>query len=831
MVEYNKIFELYKAMMNSEEFITTKEIKELGFIQSDITKMIEDGTLIRIKRGYYNIGNVNGLFLYGKYLIDNKQRSEGIAVFEKCFTLDKTNIYVAYQLFINAVKRKDYDNILEYFDVMYEQDPENKRYLYYLYILSYIIELPQHYKDVVKSLSYKDMSIYEHDDYTRLINNTISLVLSAKVIHAYKTRADYHSTHPSSFEDYAEVTLLKEATAVFGKDKKALEDAIMEDRYDDALEIINKMDSARELPVFYRYISYLLNDIVRMCNFGELHAISMNSLGNGLFAAIDNYDYELALQESMKKNEANGFDKKSILTILLEKVIVKKKEVIAEKFPEKKNENEVENPVVEDTTNVEEVAAQCEEVIDQCAQLSMFESEYNHLGLIVLLKENKLEEFEQYLLNYLHETANDQYYKFIMYLIRICKLENDYKFTRVLAILTQIASCKYEFSGIEYVTKFYEELSEANYETAKLYLKILGEFNALDEDTLNDLYELVGRIKVQESIIKPVETEEKKNVEEVENPVVTDTIESEDVQVEEKPKFIPIAKTFKYKDKETEEYRQEVEYINGKIEQLHNDRGLIVLKPMDNIRRKRIHNIIEDRKDATTFSIGEGDTRRIVIRYIGNVYVPLKETIKIADDAYYKGDYQTALRAYLDLLGTNSPKTYIYAKVGLTYMKMWKMDMAIEYLKVATELSKVNNEKFDFSDLIASLDGTLDQEDKKPKFKMKLSEFEGHLDNFGVDRFEEMLIHKEVNDLTYEGACEELGFTYEEYLLSLLLLARRHFTNKQDDMGEKFLKMVEQSGNKSKKVIAKMEEVRRNKKFYKNRMEAQGTAMVLKNSE
>ena len=61
MVEYNKIFELYKAMMNSEEFITTKEIKELGFIQSDITKMIEDGTLIRIKRGYYNIGNVNGL--------------------------------------------------------------------------------------------------------------------------------------------------------------------------------------------------------------------------------------------------------------------------------------------------------------------------------------------------------------------------------------------------------------------------------------------------------------------------------------------------------------------------------------------------------------------------------------------------------------------------------------------------------------------------------------------------------------------------------------------------------------------------------------------------
>ena len=407
-----------------------------------------------------------------------------------------------------------------------------------------------------------------------------------------------------------------------------------------------------------------------------------------------------------------------------------------------------------------------------------------------------------------------------MYLIKICKIEEDYNYINVLAIITQITACRYEFSSIEYVTKYYEELTKGNFDKAKIYVKILSEFNALDEDTLSDLYELIGTSKArynEKVVVQPVQevVEEK-----VENPVV-----------EQKTKFVPIAKTFKYKDKETEEYRQEVEYINGKLEQLNVSRGLIVLKPMDNIRRKRIHNIIEDRKDAVTFSIGEGDNRRIVIRYIGNVYVPLKETIAIADNAYYAKDYETALRAYLDILGTNNPKTFIYAKVGLTYMKMWKIDKAIEYLKVATELSKVNNEKFDFSDLIASLDGTIEQGEKKPKFRMKLSDFEGHLDNFGVDRFEEMLIHKEINDLSYEGACEELGFTYEEYLLSLLLLAKRNFTNKQDEIGEKFLKMVEQSGNKSKKVIAKMEEVRKNKKFYKNRAESQGVSMVMKSSE
>ena len=416
-------------------------------------------------------------------------------------------------------------------------------------------------------------------------------------------------------------------------------------------------------------------------------------------------------------------------------------------------------------------------------------------------------------------------------------LEEDYNYTNVLVVLTQIAACKYEFSSVLYITKYYEELTYGNFEKAKLYLKILGEFDALDAETLNDLYELTGIEKARQGMVSQPKKEVVEEVSEtvvesvVENPVVIEEQNKVENPVIEKQEFVPIVKTLKYKDKVSEEYRQDEEYISRKIEQLHETRGLVVLRPMDNVRRKRIHNIVEDRKDATTFSIGQGDNRRVVVRYIGNVYIPIKETLKIADNAYYNKDYETALRAYLDLLGTNSPKTFIYAKIGLTYMKMWKISEAIEYLTIATELSKVNKENYDFSDLIASLDGSVQEWEKKPKFKMNLSDFDGNLDNFGVDRFEEMLIHKDVNDLSYEAACEELGFTYEEYLLSLLLIARRNFMNKQDENGEKYLKIVEHSGNKSKKVIANMEEVRRNKKFYKNRTPEQGQVMVMKSSE
>ena len=67
MVDNERLYKLYEAMMKVE-FITTKEIKELGFTQHDIAKLVEDGTLIRVQRGFYNFGNVDSLFMYAVIL-------------------------------------------------------------------------------------------------------------------------------------------------------------------------------------------------------------------------------------------------------------------------------------------------------------------------------------------------------------------------------------------------------------------------------------------------------------------------------------------------------------------------------------------------------------------------------------------------------------------------------------------------------------------------------------------------------------------------------------------------------------------------------------------
>ena len=53
--------------------------------------------------------------------------------------------------------------------------------------------------------------------------------------------------------------------------------------------------------------------------------------------------------------------------------------------------------------------------------------------------------------------------------------------------------------------------------------------------------------------------------------------------------------------------------------------------------------------------------------------------------------------------------------------------------------------------------------------------------------------------------------------LSLLLIARKYYADGIYETGDSYFKKLEKSDNKSKKVINKMEEVRRNKKFYVHR--------------
>ena len=52
----------------NEEIIQTKKLKDLGFTHADINTLLEEGLLVRTRRGYYQI-NINSLQINQPHLL------------------------------------------------------------------------------------------------------------------------------------------------------------------------------------------------------------------------------------------------------------------------------------------------------------------------------------------------------------------------------------------------------------------------------------------------------------------------------------------------------------------------------------------------------------------------------------------------------------------------------------------------------------------------------------------------------------------------------------------------------------------------------------------
>ena len=211
--------------------------------------------------------------------------------------------------------------------------------------------------------------------------------------------------------------------------------------------------------------------------------------------------------------------------------------------------------------------------------------------------------------------------------------------------------------------------------------------------------------------------------------------------------------------------------------------------------------MVKEYPDMVSFSIGEGDNRQIVLRYKPFIdeYVDVKNLINMGNLAYKEGNYDSCIEDYLQLLQFREPKAFVYAKLGLAYMKKWEKDTAIDYFTIATQLSKKEDGQFDFTELIASLNGLIDKEDKKPRFRMKTEDFYNDVQNqYGIENLDEITSYILKSGLDVETACKELGMTDEQIDIIHLIYARKFYSQGDYEKGDQFLKTVEKSKNKTK---------------------------------
>lgn len=270
------------------------------------------------------------------------------------------------------------------------------------------------------------------------------------------------------------------------------------------------------------------------------------------------------------------------------------------------------------------------------------------------------------------------------------------------------------------------------------------------------------------------------------------------------------------------------EFINQKLEELY-EKGMVLLNPMDNERIKEIEEIVENIPDVRSFSIGSGSSRQIVLRFKPDLPEPLdiKKLFAVGNEAYKNRDYDTCIESYKQLLKIGHPKSFIYGKIGFAYMKKHNIKEAIDYLTVSTELNKNEDGKYDYTELINKLDGSTAEEDQKTYVRMSTTDFENDLDDYyGIEQVEQIaeLITSGVH---FDDACLNIGLDEEQKSTIALIYAREFYAEENYKMGDQYLKKVERTKNKSKFIKSLIKELRKNKKFYKNRAEKRQKKLVL----
>lgn len=782
-----------------------------------MSSLVENGILARVKRGYYSFNAINDLFYYGKKLISMKEYDKATACFEKCHELDPFHPGVCFQLFLRCIQNRDYQGAFQYFDRIYDTD--NQYYQadsnFYLYLLSMVTELPERYKLCAKSFQLEDIRVdFTDKRYTdipsqnkvRMSSLSQRFTLAAKQLNYLIRQND-----TISVQNFVIKTLLNQVIEKQKENNRMIIQLLSEKQYEKLINYLESLQENHNLSVVDQHTLFLTKDLVDMLRTGIIPKKQIFT-ANKIYDAIDGKNYELAL--SLSSEYINKFQLKSDENAI-HLLLIEIKNII-----ERKNESLI--------VETQEVKSDVETLKEQSIAQQNMGPSLLPSDIIRYLQENDLKNVFLSLGNYLDSIGKKQYEFLIIDLIKISLIEGDTNFTKPVNAFTYVAKENFQVCVSEYLQNFYEVLSKGRFDEARIYSDIISkslEQMLISTEKNFNFQENNGILEMSEHFIQNDQTVSMSGATKISyEPVVPEKVFDQSVTNQ--------APTQKLKKEASTSIKNvdydDTEFIYQKLDDL-SERGIILLRPMNQERRREIHDIVQKIPDAVSFSIGFGNNRQVVLRfrpYLSD-YVDIKELSIRGSEAYKNGDYDACIDAYRQLLEFGEPKVYVYARLGLAYMKNSNIDLAIDYLTVATELSKNVDSYFDFSELIASLKGLIPCEEKKPFVKMSTSEFENDLYNYyGIEQVEQVA-ELVSTGMTLDDACLSVELDEEQKSIISLIFAKNCYAQENWIMGDQYLKKVEKTKNKSKFVKSLFKEVQENRRFYKHRVEKDQKKLIL----
>jgi len=666
---------------------------------------------------------------------------------------------------MRKINTQEFDEAFQYFKVVYE----SKKYLqnnnFYLYMLNLLIDLPLEYKEIAENLTLEDImlpevQLNERQRRTYVFNSeyVMALKISNQII---------NEQGKSRIVDVISRGLIKaiiEKNKIIVVSEKDIIDLINNEKYEEALRCLGQCTLRNKRDKDNIYVKALIEALIDIQN--GIIPEKENTRYCTIYNLIDHKDYKRALElfEKLNLPNPNFVPKNHLIYILLIKI----------------------NEALEKVQGTKE-----------SKQSYLQESKDSFVKVITNLINQDFDNAFKVLKTYLKSINQSEFEFLIMDLIKISLIEKDVAFTKPMLTLTYMAKGTFKFNADEYIQNFYESISLENYQEAKIYLDIISQINMALAESLKQA--LNGKIS-ESNDFDLVQTELEESVDEIsEQTVITSPKKVNNVDVI---------------------YKNDIEYIESHLQQLY-ENGILLLEPMDNKRRGNIHRFIDKIPDIKSFSIGEGSSRRVVLKFnpYQYGYIDVKKLANEAYEAYNNSNYDNALEKLKPILEFGDPATWVYARIGLIYMKKAEIKLAIDYLTVATELSIERNEDYDFTQLILNLQGK-NRVKIKPHVDIIEDEFDDNIEKYGIENIQKILDYMSNSyggvNVSFNMVCIKYNLDKEQENIVALILAREYYAHKMFVTGDKFLKLVEKTKNKTDLVKSLYKEVSNRKPFYQN---------------
>lgn len=257
------------------------------------------------------------------------------------------------------------------------------------------------------------------------------------------------------------------------------------------------------------------------------------------------------------------------------------------------------------------------------------------------------------------------------------------------------------------------------------------------------------------------------------------------------------------------------DFMASKYQALKSSSNLIFLKDND-----------LDRFNIEAFNQNYQDAKAKKVVYQGHPFIFIKKIKLIkyfnqinreADASFAIYDYDKTIKLYEKILLNKKVGTHVYARLGLAYLAKNNHKKALEYLVIATcfSLNKANK-KYDFTNLINKI---IEEDNKDRKKIISLKEFKNDLEDFyGITRIKEVLLLINYQGMSVKEASEALNLSIDEVNKIYLVLAKECFALYEFTFGDKYLLQVE-NNEKTREVKKLIEEIRKNRIFYHNRID------------